>query len=130
MPDAAIGRWSSVQVDCADPVALAAFWARLLGTEVLDAFGDPPHYVALRATAEGGGPCMSFQRVPEEKDSKNRLHMDIYVEDLDRATALVEEFGGEGPAGSDLEEYGFTWRVVADPEGNEFCLILDERDEA
>ncbi len=126
MPDVAIGRWSSVQVDCADPVALAAFWARVLGTEVLDTFGNPAHYVVLGPTAPGG-PWMSFHRVPEAKITKNRLHMDIYVEDLDRATALVERLGGEGPSAPDLEEYGFTWRVVADPEGNEFCLILDER---
>ena len=126
MPDASIGRWGSVQVDCTDPVALAMFWGRVLGTEVRDTFGDPPHYVALGPTAPSG-PWMSFQRVPETKAMKNRLHLDVNVEDLDRASALVEELGGFGTSVSDLHEHGFTWRVVTDPEGNEFCLILEDR---
>jgi predicted enzyme related to lactoylglutathione lyase len=127
MPDAAIGRWGSVQIDCTDPEALAAFWGRLVGTEVRDIFGDPPHYVALGPTAPGG-PWLSFQRVPEMKAMKNRLHLDVNVEDLDRASAFVEELGGFGTSASDVHEYGFTWRVVTDPEGNEFCLILEHRD--
>jgi predicted enzyme related to lactoylglutathione lyase len=125
MPDRSVGRWGSVQVDCGEPVALAAFWSRILGTEVRDSFGDPPHYVVLEPTS-AGGPWMSFQRVPEAKATKNRLHLDVNVEDLDRATALVEELGGSRTPGPDLHEYGFSWRVMRDPEGNEFCLILED----
>jgi len=112
-----------VQIDCADPVALAGFWASLFGSEVHDAHGDPPHYVSVRPTA-AGGPWLSFQRVPEAKTAKNRLHLDVYVGDLDEATARVEALGGRRLDRPDLEEYGFRWRVLADPEDNEFCLIV------
>ena len=119
----AIGRWGSVQVDCTDPAALASFWARVLGSTVDATFGDPPHYVAVGPTA-AGGPWLSFQRVPEAKSVKNRLHLDLAVDDLDTGCARIEELGGRRAPGDDVEEYGFRWRLMADPEGNEFCLIL------
>jgi predicted enzyme related to lactoylglutathione lyase len=119
----AIGRWNSVQVDCDDPVALAAFWARVLGSTVDAGFGEPSHYVAVAPTAPGG-PWLSFQRVPEAKTVKNRLHLDVVVDDLDMACAQIEELGGGRTPSEDLEEYGFRWRLMTDPDGNEFCLIL------
>ena len=61
---------------------------------------------------------------PESKAGKNRLHLDVVVQDLDVGCSRIEELGGRRAAGPDLEEYGFRWRLMADPEGNEFCLIL------
>jgi predicted enzyme related to lactoylglutathione lyase len=119
----AIGRWGSVQVDCTDPTTLASFWARVLGSTVYETFGDPPHYVVVAPTA-AGGPWLSFQRVPEAKGVKNRLHLDIAVDDLDTGCARIEELGGQRGPGDDVEEYGIRWRLMADPEDNEFCLIL------
>ena len=112
-----------MQIDCLDPVALAGFWASVLGSQVNDVHGGPPHYVSVRPTAEGG-PWLSFQRVPEAKAVKNRLHLDVTVHDLDEATARIEALGGRRLDQPDLEEYGFRWRVLVDPEGNEFCLIV------
>ena len=124
MRSKAVGRWSSVQIDCADPVSLAAFWAQIFGSELGEPLGDPPHYVSVTPTASGG-PWISFQRVPEGKTVKNRLHLDVIVDDLDEGTARVESLGGRRTETPDLEEYGFRWRVMLDPEGNEFCLIVE-----
>ena len=118
----AVGRLNWIQVDCADPVRLARFWGELLGQELDDALGDPPHYLGLVPTAPGEV-MVSFQRVPEPKTVKNRLHFDIEVDDVDAAAARIVELGGSIAEAEDFHEYGFDWRLAADPEGNEFCLI-------
>ncbi len=70
---------------------------------------------------------MSFQRVPEPKITKNRVHLDLVVDDVNAATARIESLGGRRRRpGADFTEYGFSWRTMADPEGNEFCLIYDQ----
>jgi predicted enzyme related to lactoylglutathione lyase len=119
----AIARWEAVQVDCADPSALAAFWAEVVGGTVHDTLGDPPLYVSVKPPVEGGI-WLSFQRVPEPKVVKNRLHLDLWPDDLDAATERIEAMGGTRTGGEVLEEFGFRWRVMADPEGNEFCLVV------
>ena len=122
--DDAVGQWNSVQIDCSDPVALASFWAQMFAAEMGEPLGDSPHYVSITPTAPGG-PWLSFQSVPEGKTVKNRLHLDVTVDNLDEATARVESLGGRRAGTPDLEEYGFRWRVMTDPEGNEFCLIVE-----
>ena len=122
-----IGRLSWIQVDCADPVALATFWSSVLGAEIdRPGLGDPPHYLAL-VPDRPDQPVLTFQRVPEPKTAKNRLHLDIAVDDVETATARIEDLGGRRLAGDDFAEYGFHWRVMADPEDNEFCLIFPAR---
>ncbi len=118
-----VGRWGWVQVDCADPELLASFWSAVLGSAIEEPLGDPPVYLGLHPTVPGG-PVLSFQRVPEPKAVKDRLHLDVAVDDVDRATARVEELGGKRLPGEDFGEFGFRWRVTADPEGNEFCLVF------
>jgi predicted enzyme related to lactoylglutathione lyase len=118
----AIGRLGWIQIDANDPMLLAGFWGQVLGLEIDDPLGDPPHYVGLIPIAEGL--VVSFQRVPERKTLKNRLHLDVEVEDVDEAQAKIEALGGRRLPIDDLSEYGFRWRPMADPEGNEFCLIF------
>ncbi len=66
---------------------------------------------------------VGFQRVPEMKDEKNRVHLDLVVDGLDEATAEVEKLGGRWlEPGNTRELEGFRWRCMADPEGNEFDL--------
>jgi predicted enzyme related to lactoylglutathione lyase len=67
-------------------------------------------------------PLLRFQRVPEAKSIKNRLHLDVEVDDLDGAIARVEQLGGSvvRPVRT---EYGWDYAVMGDPEGNEFCVI-------
>jgi predicted enzyme related to lactoylglutathione lyase len=118
-----VGRLGWIQVDCADPVALAAFWGEVLGVDIGDTLGEPPHYVGLAQTDEAA-PVLSFQRVADAKSGKNRLHFDIAVDDIESATHRIEQLGGRPLAAPDIEEYGFRWRIMTDPEDNEFCLIF------
>jgi predicted enzyme related to lactoylglutathione lyase len=114
-------RFDAVTVDCVDPVALATFWGSLLDTEIEWRGGEGPHYVDLRAAS--GAPKMRFQRVPEPKSTKNRLHLDLLAANIEAVVARVEALGGRR-TGS-VAEYGFEWTVFADPEGNEFCILAE-----
>jgi predicted enzyme related to lactoylglutathione lyase len=120
-----IGQLGWIQIDCQDPMALAAFWAIVFGLQVDDDYlGQPPQYVGLVPT-KPGHPQVNFQRVPEPKTTKNRLHFDVRVADVDEASARIEAIGGRRLQPDDVHEYGYSWRVMADPEGNEFCLIYE-----
>ena len=118
----AVGDLAWIIVDCSDPALLAAFWSQVLGVEVGEALEDPVQYQPL-APVTPNGPQLIFQRVPESKQGKNRLHLDVRVEDIDAAAARIEALGGYQHPGADFSEDGFSWRVMADPEGNAFCLI-------
>jgi hypothetical protein len=100
-------------VDSNDPDALAGWWQRLIGGETtVDDDGD----VHL-----GAGPIpLLFLKVPEPKVVKNRLHLDLRVTDYDQAVAQALSLGAT-PA--DDIYVGERWRVLRDPEGNEFCII-------
>ena len=113
-------RIDMVTADCADPKALAAFWAAALETTVSGDYGD---FVML-APPPAGGPVLSFQRVPEERAGKNRLHLDLAAPAGGRPAevARLVELGATvlGERGGDAE--GFVWTTLPDPEGNEFCI--------
>jgi predicted enzyme related to lactoylglutathione lyase len=115
-----VGSLDAVTIDCADPLELARFWGAMFGTEIDSTLGDQPHYVDLQPGP--GVPVLRFQRVPDEKITKNRLHLDMLVEKLDQARANVEALGGRRAPGKPFTEYGWSWIVMLDPEGNEFCL--------
>jgi predicted enzyme related to lactoylglutathione lyase len=117
----AIGRARWIVIDSVDPDALVPFWCALLGVERAGAFGED--YVLL-TNGDGTVPPIAFQRVPEPKRGKNRVHLDITVEDVDAAIHLVEELGGSR-LGEKREMDGYRWQVMADPEGNEFCIVPD-----
>jgi predicted enzyme related to lactoylglutathione lyase len=107
-------------IDAVDPERLARFWCGMLDVEIDSVIGEG-QFVVLSATADGL--TVGFQAVPEEKSSKNRLHLDLVVIDLDPATAEVEALGGRWlEPGNTRELEGFRWRVMADPEGNEFDI--------
>jgi hypothetical protein len=61
--------------------------------------------------------------VPEPKVVKNRLHLDVSVKDVDEACARLEGLGARRRDDDDFHEQGYSWRRMADPDGNEFCLI-------
>ena len=116
-----LGTLAWVQVDCRDPDALRRFWAALLSMED-DPGLAPPAFRCLLGV--NGGPGLSFQRVPEPKTIKNRVHLDVIVEDLEAATRWVEENGGKQRSDTpDFHEGEWRWRIMADPEGNEFCFV-------
>jgi len=117
-----VGRLRWIQVDSVDPERSAAFWAKALGVDVVARLGDPPQFVNL-AAAEPGAPQVCFQRVPESKVVKNRVHLDLHVADVETASARVEALGGRRRDDHDSHEHGYSWRRMADPEDNEFCLV-------
>jgi catechol 2,3-dioxygenase-like lactoylglutathione lyase family enzyme len=106
----------SVAIDCADPGRLAEFWSAALGTPVQGTFGD---FVILQRP-DRGGPFVILQRVPEPRTGKNRLHVDLTgeprAEAVPRLTALGATVIGEH------EVPGLAWTILADPEGNQFCV--------
>jgi predicted enzyme related to lactoylglutathione lyase len=107
-------------IDTVDPKALAPFWCGLLGVRMDTTIGEG-EFLLLSATEEGL--IVGFQRVSEVKAGKNRVHLDLVVDDLDAATAEVEKLGGRWlEPGKTRELEGFQWRCMADPEGNEFDL--------
>jgi predicted enzyme related to lactoylglutathione lyase len=117
----AIGGLDAITIDCAEPLALARFWASVFGSAIGDIDGDPPRYVDMRSVE--GVPLLCFQRVPEAKVVKNRVHLDVAVNDVERATQAIEALGG-GRIDRELrQDLGYEYRIVADPEGNEFCLV-------
>ncbi|MER7177781.1 VOC family protein [Streptomyces mesophilus] len=102
-------------VDAADPERLAAFWSELLGRPIADRTGP---YVWLQRE---NGLGLGFQQAGEATSGKNRMHFDISSPNPREEQQRVESLGGRR-----LEEYaegGFL--VMADPEGNEFCIIPD-----
>jgi predicted enzyme related to lactoylglutathione lyase len=111
-------RWSGVTIDCVEPRRLARFWSALLGR----AEGpSEPGWVYLGERGDAL-PRLVFQPVPEPKRGKTRIHLDITVDDLaegmQRVVALGGSFTGER---HDYDEGVVV--VMADPEGNEFCLV-------
>ncbi len=138
-----------VTIDCADPARLAAFWAEALGYRIQDppagfaswdqameALGVPPERrndASAVVDPEGSGPRVFFQRVPEPKQVKNRLHLDVRaapgLAGDERMAALESEaarLGSQGATRLQRHEPAPPLAnghiVMADPEGNEFCL--------
>jgi predicted enzyme related to lactoylglutathione lyase len=105
-------------LDCADPEQLARFWGPALGYVNVGTAGA---YVVLYPDGRSG-PRLLLQRVEEAKAVKNRMHLDIEAADIeaeaDRLVALGAARVGDGPC----SEHGSSWIVMADPEGNEFCV--------
>jgi predicted enzyme related to lactoylglutathione lyase len=109
-------RVGAVMIDCHDPNALMEFWSQIIGIEVDHTF--PGYIFATRIP--GNHIRLAFQKVPEDKTVKNRLHLDMSHEDPEALIAKVESLGGSRI--EDRELGGYTWTVLADPEGNEFCV--------
>jgi hypothetical protein len=111
-----IGTVDEVVIDCARPDVLAEFWARVLGGEPV-ARDDAWWYVV-----PPGWTQLSFQKVPEHKTVKNRLHLDVLVDDIGTATAQAEAIGARRVGGMHRGEAG-SFQVLLDPEGNEWCVV-------
>ena len=114
----ALGQLRTIVIDCLDPEPLAAFWSAVLGVDVHHRSDD---WISLRATARAH-PRIAFQRVPEPKVTKNRLHLDVWVEDIEEATAAAEDFGATR-VGQLVHDEAEPFQVLLDPAGNEFCLV-------
>ena len=136
-----------VVFDCADPDTQAAFWAAALHYIVQpppEGFADWESFATAHGMAEmigkvsaivdpdGAGPRVFFQKVPEPKTAKNRVHLDLNVsntrrvgaeEGRRRVAAEVDRLVGLGARVFRVaDEHGEHWVVMQDPEGNEFCV--------
>jgi predicted enzyme related to lactoylglutathione lyase len=117
-PGSAI-RFYEIVIDCSDPLSLAPFWAEVLGYEMDELEED----VASIEHPTDEGPAICFQRVPESKQGKNRVHFDLNVDD-DELESAVERLISLGAKQVDVGQgVDRSWVVLADPEGNEFCIV-------
>jgi predicted enzyme related to lactoylglutathione lyase len=112
-------RWHTLTVDTTDPARLGRWWAEVLDYRIEHEDADE----VIIAPNGTGHPGLSFARVDEPKPGKNRLHIDLNPDDRDGEVERLVNMGarhvdigqGEGP--------DVTWVVLADPEGNEFCVL-------
>lgn len=113
----------NVAIDCANAYQLARFWAQVTGhpVDAEDEPGDEETAVTLP-----GGPVLYFNQVPEPKSAKNRLHLCLSP-DTTRDEEVQRLLGlGASVVDDRRKPDGWGWVVLADPEGNEFCVLLAE----
>ncbi len=108
---------ANITVDCADVERVARFWAAVLDREPGD---QSSAYFASLPAVRPGEPIWLFLKVPEPKTAKNRFHVDFTAPDRDAEVARLVELGATRV--EEHTEYGLSWVVMSDPEGNEFCV--------
>ena len=108
--------WETLLVDAHDPARLARWWAEALGYQIIT---DRPDEVEIRRSPDQS-PGLTFVPVPETKEIKNRLHIDLRPIDQE---AEVERLVDMGARHVDIGQGDVGWIVLADPEGNEFCVL-------
>ena len=107
-------------LDCSDLDRIAEFWQAAAGF-VVDGRIEG-RYVSLR----GHGVTLTLQRVAEPKTVKNRMHVDLLVENVEHEVHRLETLGASRVTPTARKEFGQTWFVLADPEGNEFCVAQQQ----
>ncbi|MFC4335117.1 VOC family protein [Salininema proteolyticum] len=113
--------WQCICVDCEDPKTLGAWWAEFLGWRIThetdeETVLEPPE----GSPQDGVSPDILFLKVPEGKAVKNRLHLDLRPDDQAAEIARAERMGATRV---DVGQEGGSWTVMADPVGNEFCVL-------
>jgi predicted enzyme related to lactoylglutathione lyase len=107
-----VGTLHCITIDCADPARLSKFWA-----QALDGYADDPSGLVVRSES---GPMMYFQKVPEGKPAKNRLHIDLGAPDVQTEVDRLSALGAT--VIREMSEGGMQWTIMSDPEANEFCV--------
>ncbi len=106
-------------IDCADVERQAQFWSAATGYPIQQRYED---HIAL-ALSPTARPRLLVIKVPDPKTVKNRVHLDLGADDVE---AEVERLVGLGATSLErVENYGESWVVLADPEGNEFCVVRE-----
>ena len=108
-----------VTIDSVDAVALAEFWTAALGVAITERVGD--EYLILGDRAHGVR--VALQRVAEQRTGKNRVHLDFGTDDRPAEVARLVGLGARELAVHELP--GLSWSVLADPQGNEFCVAVE-----
>lgn len=115
-----------VGIDCPEPDALAPFWLAALGYERAEGDGKP--YLNL-LPGDDERPIVFLQRTDDRKHGKNHVHLDVYVDD---PVALVDELlrmGARAAGEPELEDGRWSYQVLVDPAGNEFCVCAETGDD-
>ncbi|MGE3620503.1 MAG: VOC family protein [Acidimicrobiia bacterium] len=107
----------AVVINVRDYERSKAFWSALLGVPTSREF---PGFFCWFEPQHPGGVSVALQQVDRPTPGRNRVHLDTVVPDLDAAVARIVELGGAHLEDHDVA--GFDWKVMADPEGNEFCI--------
>jgi predicted enzyme related to lactoylglutathione lyase len=105
-----------VTFDCSDPAALGGWWAEQFGGTTQELLADEFTVVTLSE-----GLRLGFQKVPDPTPGKNRLHLDFNAADVDAEVSRLTEAGASEVGRNKFDDY--RWVVLADPEGNVFCVI-------
>ncbi|MFC4117162.1 VOC family protein [Nonomuraea zeae] len=113
------GPIAAVVVDCADPRAMTRFWGEAIDWTLHEVTDDR----ALLRSAKGVGPYLEFLRTPHLKDTWSRVHLDLLPDPGDDQAAEVARLEALGARLADVGQGDVSWKVMADPEGNEFCVL-------
>jgi Glyoxalase-like domain len=113
---------AALSINCADPVALADFWAQVLGRPVNP--GATPEYAAIDAIDPAGGPKITLHKDPELKPVRNRLRLALRTDRFETESLRLVGLGAESLG--DYEKPSLRWTTFADPEGNEFDLVTSQ----
>lgn len=115
-------RIQCLTIDATNPSELARFWEKVLGWRVTEDDGNEVVVEPLEQSSNSGlVPDLLFLKVPETKIVKNRLHIDLRPDDQNLEVKRLEELGARRINVGLSDEV--TWVVLADPEGNEFCVL-------
>jgi predicted enzyme related to lactoylglutathione lyase len=107
---------AAVDLDCENALRVAEFWSAALDRPIEE--GASRYFARIPATESA--PTMMFLGVPEAKTVKNRVHLDLYADDRSVEVERLVSLGATHVA--DKDEWGYSWVVMADVEGNEFCV--------
>ena len=117
---------AAVTVDCEDALTVGRFWSAALGRPLdpnpssdFAAIGMTDHR-DVQGCRLGGHPTWLFAKVREPKSAKNRMHVDLAAADREAEVTRLVELGARRV--TDMDEWGYQWTVMHDPEGNEFCV--------
>ena len=111
-----VGTIYSIVLDVNDLEGCAEFWSEVLGKKITFKAGN---YCRIGESVDP--PSLLLQKVPEQHERKNRAHIDLDVKNVESAVQRVVDLGGTKL--DEISEYGIRWAVMADPDGNEFCLV-------
>jgi predicted enzyme related to lactoylglutathione lyase len=112
--------WEQIVVDAEDPARLGRWWAEALGFRIVH---EEPDEVEIRRSVDQF-PGLLFTTVPDAKVGKNRLHIDLRPDDQE---SEVERLVDMGARPVDIGQGDVPWVVLADPEGNEFCVLSSKK---
>lgn len=117
-------RIQCITIDSDDPLALAEFWKKVLGWEITFTSENEVCIELLDGSAiQGQIPDILFIKTPDRRVVKNRLHLDLRPDNQEAEVQRIERLGGKRIEIGQSASPETTWVVMADPEGNEFCVL-------